>query len=270
MPDSSKHPYVTIFFALFRRDMRVFFKSYLDTVIDQAFLSGFQLLLFAYMVPLFGMSSDLSAPIYLGTVVLILQVVGFSRLLVLVRDLSYGKRFEYKMVLPVPHYLILSEHVLSSMTEFAVLTLPLLIVGKVVFQEQFSLMALLTPQFGIFYLSALFYVATSFLALSFILSFDWMINNIWPRVLVPLQVFGCATYPWFKFAEVVPSFAYLMLLNPFTYLTEGFRSAILIGDRYISAWVCSGMLLLFALVNLVILSYGYKQSVDPVYIKDAS
>ena len=108
------------------------------------------------------------------------------------------------------------------------------------------------------------YCSLLFLTLTFFPSFVWMIDNLWPRVLFPLFTLSPIFYPLKNVQMVSPLLASLFLLNPFTYIVEGFRGAFLGVEYSIHPLVCIGVLIFFSLIHVGLLSKVLYTKMDLV------
>jgi ABC-type polysaccharide/polyol phosphate export permease len=68
------------------------------------------------------------------------------------------------------------------------------------------------------------------------------------RFIFPLWYLGGFQFSWKIFYKVSPSFAYLNLANPMTYVMEAMRGAILGQEDYIAFWYCMLALLFFSTI----------------------
>ncbi len=73
---------------------------------------------------------------------------------------------------------------------------------------------------------------TSFFSFSLYYEYDWFLENIWARRINPLVVFASFFFTWKAAHRFSPKISYIMLANPFTYISEGMR-ATLIGDHHL-------------------------------------
>jgi ABC-type polysaccharide/polyol phosphate export permease len=100
------------------------------------------------------------------------------------------------------------------------------------------------------------------LALSF--SYQWYMDNIWPRILSPLLCLGAVFFTWHGINLFSPRIAQLTLLNPFTYVAEGIRQGLLGGTEYLPFTYCVPAVFLALVVVVGLLAYGIKKRLDPV------
>ncbi len=81
------------------------------------------------------------------------------------------------------------------------------------------------------------------------------IGIMFSLIVGPMIFFGCTYYPWSALASF-PILQKIVLLNPFVYASEGFRSALVPQFPHLSGYVVFGGLLLF---NLIFFRLGLRQ-----------
>ena len=90
------------------------------------------------------------------------------------------------------------------------------------------------------------------------------IRQFWLRFNWPLVVLGGLWIPWYLLRNHYPSLGYISLLDPFTYFTEGVRSALIGSDQFISYKICIFALLSFFCLFSIISVYFFKKKLDHV------
>ena len=250
--------------AMLRRDMQILSKGFFDRFINYALFMFFQSIVFGYLTPLMGMPKEMITTIFLGSIIFAIAAVCFSRSLAIMNDVNFGKHINFELGLPIHRSWILVRYMLSLMIEFFVLSAPLLPFGKLYLGSllNFSDMRIL-PLLGI-YLCQLSFFASFFLALALLFDFHWYLDNVWPRILTPMQLLGCLFYSWYGLKSVFPFAARVMLFNPFVYLVEGLRGTILAPAGFLPAWFCALGLLTWTAVSLFFAHVGLKKRLDPV------
>jgi len=81
------------------------------------------------------------------------------------------------------------------------------------------------------------------------------IGIMFSLIIGPMIFFGCTYYPWSALAAF-PILQKVVLLNPFVYASEGFRSALVPQSPHLSGYVVFGGLLVF---NVVFFRLGLRQ-----------
>ena len=237
-----KHTIVTfspdIFLALLRAKLVNFRASFINKAINICVWAGCVVFVMGYVMQAFGLAQDYGVFQLAG----IFAVVGLFELYGntagLVADLDGDRTLVYYLTLPTSMFTVLASYVcyyaiISTSMCFAVLPF-----GKFLLWSKFNLAAVSWGKFLVFVLL----VNTTWSILAFILtahlaSID-KLSTIWVRVIFPLWFLGGFQSSWNKIFSVVPKFAYVMLLNPVTYATEGMRAAMLAQDGFLPFWLC--------------------------------
>jgi ABC-type polysaccharide/polyol phosphate export permease len=120
------------------------------------------------------------------------------------------------------------------------------------------------PLFFLLYLLSMIIVGSLLFCVVVAKPFQWVIENMWPRILLPLVALGALYYPWRPVSELMPITSKLMLLLPTVSIVEGLRSALTGNPLYLSAYWC-GLGMLIFIVGIVSLVFCYMQKrIDPV------
>lgn len=90
------------------------------------------------------------------------------------------------------------------------------------------------------------------------------IRQFWLRFNWPFVVLGGLWIPWHLLSRHYPTLGYLALADPFTYLTEGVRSALIGSDQFISYKICTFALLGFFCMFTLVSVYFFKKKLDHV------
>jgi len=256
-----------IFKALIIRDLYVLRQSIRNKIIDACIRLPIEVLNFGYFFPLLGMPKQLIPPLYLGMgFALFLIFTGYSFSTTMMRLITPGNPsiLEYELTLPIPKTVLFAKYILSYIIEACLVNIPLVSIGIWILRDNFSA---LQGSWVIFYavlLYSLLFSGLFFMLLPMHYSQAYFWNNIWPRRLSWLLNFGAIFYTWHGAYNLNKYLAYAMLLNPFTYITEGLRSALLAGPVYISINWCILMLTVSITSCIVALQASIKKRLDPV------
>ena len=90
------------------------------------------------------------------------------------------------------------------------------------------------------------------------------IRQFWLRFNWPLVVLGGLWIPWHLLSSNFPSLGYISLFDPFTYFTEGIRSALIGSDQFISYKICIFVLFSFFCMFSLVSVYFFKKRLDHV------
>ena len=168
-------------------------------------------------------------------------------------DLENNKYIEFQTLLLNPKLIIIEKISISSFFT-TIFLLPFFAVAKLILQNSFD-----TSQLSIIKLVIIIFMgsitAASYVMLSILYMKDThQIGNWWRRMNTPLTMLGGTWVPWATMVKVSSILGYFVLLNPFIYITEGLRGAILGTDLYIPFTYCILALIFFTIlfVNLAI------------------
>src|SRR5581483_10133021 len=253
-----------IFLVLLAHDIKLLSTNIFSAILDSVAPLIAQTITFGYLFPLLGMPSYMIAPIYLGGMLSLFMQLGFTLTIKTSYDLTYNRFIDYQITLPISKRWLFAAFIINNMIEVILITLPLFGIGIIILKPQFNLA--LTNWFGLtlIYFLILAFFSTLYSAIAYTAQLRWILDNAWPRVLVPLWSLSSAIVLWKKTFAWSPIIGYIMLFSPFTYVAEGLRSAMLDTPEYISWQICALMLLLFISINLSVFAYGIKKRLDPV------
>lgn len=253
-----------IFCALVQRDMKVFRSKFKDAFIDGMVVVLLQVIISGYLLPQMGMKSSLIAPMYINTMMLMIFDIGFSQSLRTMFDIKFNRYIDYLITLPLPKRWLFSTYIVSSMLENFCTTLPVITVGVVLLKAYFPIANIQWVPLFAFYILSLLFTSIFFLMLAFAFSYDWFMNNIWPRLLSPLLCISATFVTWNGINQFSPYMAQVTLLNPFTYIAEGLRQGLLKSDIYLPyAWCIPAVSVALIIVS-ILFNYCIKRNLDPV------
>lgn len=232
------------FLALLGRDIRVLRReigSFLIRLVMQPLLFVF---VFSYVLPKIGGSFTTSAglDITFATILvpgLLAVSVNFQGLqavaLPLVREFSWSKEIEDRVLAPVRVWVIGFEKIFSGMLQSVIAAAIVLPITYFVHAEGQA--PHLQPNWGLF---VIILVLSSFLISATGLLLGTVVNPnkislLFGVVLVPITFLGCVYYPWAAL-HPIPWLQALVCLNPLVYISEGFRWALTPQVGYMPAW----------------------------------
>jgi hypothetical protein len=253
-----------IFFALLSRDIKLLSTHILSMFIDCIFPLTTQVLTFGYLFPLLGMPSSMIAPIYLGSMLSLFLQMGFTTVMKVAFDLNNNRFIDYQITLPISKRWLFASYITHHMIELALITIPLYVIGILILHNNFDMAQ--ASVCGIICMALLIFVffATFFNAIAFSFPLQWILENTWPRILVPLWWMSSGLVIWKLVHAWWPLLSYIMLLSPFTYIAEGLRSSLLGNEKFIAWQWCALALVGFIIINIFALKRGVKKRLDPV------
>lgn len=87
-------------------------------------------------------------------------------------------------------------------------------------------------------------------------------ETVWMRFVFPLWYFGGFNFAWKSLYNKAAGLAYVDLLNPVVYITEGLRGAFLRSSEYINPYVCLFVICCFAIFFGFLGVYRLKRHLD--------
>ncbi len=256
-----------IFLQFLRRDIYIHAKNIRGYIINHVIIQPLTFAFcFAYLEQqvTFGTANPLAGTLLFSGSMLIAQLVlTYKTTIGLLYDLENERFIDYQISILNPRLVLLERIVFTSLFAF-ILTIPFFPIGKLVAGKFFvTTNTSWIKLYCIMYLSALCCSTYNILAAS-ALKNTRTITNFWTRVNMPLMNLGGLWIPLAVFKGYSPILGYLILLNPFIYITDGVRSAILGGPNFMPFWRCSLMLLLFSVVFTFAAWHFFKKRVDHI------
>lgn len=242
-----------VIFALLQREWVILKKNVKDSWVNALCRVGSIYIGIGMIGHLLGFDASIASDVLTGAFISVYISRCFGVAIADSYDRQYARFIDYLRLLPLTTRGLLASFILRYMMTVGVSSLPLLIAAKLVLGNQIQFMAIHWGVFFVVYSLTLLLISTFFASIIFFTSFDWMRFNIWQRILIPLNSFGCVMYAWHKVYGFNPMIARMMLANPVVYLTEGVRSTLLVQGDYIGAWYCAGGLAVWCIIWLSLL-----------------
>ena len=212
----------------------------------------------------FGHSDPLKGTIlFVGNFLLVVIVLSFNLGLDLLFDLEHDRTVDYQMTVINPRLIIIERILFTSLFTFFIL-LPYYPVAKLLLGAFFITSSLSIPKvLTILYASSLMCSAYNHLVACMLPSSD-SIGIFWRRVNTPLFMLGGFWVPWYVLQKFSPWLGAVAMLNPFLYVTEGMRQAVLNNALFFSFWHSLGMLLVFTIIFTYSALWKFKKRVDHI------
>ncbi len=251
-------------YAMLARDWIVIKKELPAVFIDCAFLITTEILLFAHLLPRMGMPAQDGPALFIGSSCMIGMLVSYTHAQNLLFDVEFNKFIDYQITQPIALPWIMIKYIISMAVQTMLISLPLLTIGSFAFSTPIFSSATHWPLAIAIYISSSICTAIIYLFFSFHYHFLWFMDNLWARRISPIFAFGSLFLLWQKVYALSPIFGIIFLLNPFTYMAEGMRSALLGSNNFIPAPLC----LLALWISIGVMGYALlnsiKQKLDPV------
>lgn len=256
--------YLRVYWALVMRNVIVLQQRYRGALIDAGIPLMVEVIVFGSLFPLMGVPLPFIGSIYLGaqtmSIFFIIGAFGFRN----VFDLQYSRFIDYRLTLPLPKRWLFATYITYYVMEAFIVSIPLLTLGIMLLGSKFQAIQPHWFLFIVIYLMALCLYSLLFLGLSFHYEFHWYLQNIWPRRLSILLALSPIFYNWYAAYAFSPKIAYVMLLNPLTYVAEGLRTTLIGGPHFISPAYCILALAIWIGISILFLAKSIYKRLDPV------
>jgi len=233
-----------------------------NAFIDYYIWAGCTLFVSGHVLQAFGMSQDFGAFQFCA----MLSAVGLFNLygnaITMVSDIEGDRSVDYYFSLPTTAITVLASNVfyytcIGFITGVFLFPLAKLILGT---QLAFAQVSWLSVLFFML-LTNLLFATTTILIASLVPSMD-KFDVVWVRFIFPLWFLGGFQFSWQAIYSKSPWLAYVILLNPITYATEGMRAAMLGQEGYLPFWICSTVLLVLLGVVGRVAYVAFKKRLD--------
>ncbi len=238
--------------SLIWREVVVFLKIFKSKLIDLVIIISTNLIVFAYLMPFFGMQTSYGPFILAGVIPLLAFFEIIARVSVFVSDLTGNKKISYLLTLPLPSWMTILSIGLGWACCNMLYTILILPFGKLVLWDRFDLAAVSYWRFIIIFFSYNIFFGFFSLWLSGLIKDMKYMTWIWSRVVNPMLMLGCYFYSWSVVYSASHIAGWINLAIPIVYVEEGMRSAILGPKGYLSYWWC-----LFAIWSFIII-FGWS------------
>lgn len=235
---------ISTFNALLYTDLRLFRKVIMTKSIDLSIWVVTTMFVMSYLLPLFGVSAEFGAInlVGLGASAGLFEV--FPSVMTMVADFEGDRVIDYYFTTPIPSWLVFFKSIVFSAIQSLFLAAVALPIGWLFLKESLAWSAISWLNFtSMLVAMSLFYGAFTLFIVSFVSGME-TINSVWMRVVYPLWFMGGFQFTWYSLKAVFPACAYILLLNPITYIMEGLRAAVLGQAGYLPFWVCLLVVLL--------------------------
>jgi len=243
--------YMHPFCQLLKADLTVYFRqSFGGHVINNLIWSSSSMFSFTYILPHLGLSTEYGSFYAVGCLASSTIFGIFLNVALFASDLAGDKNINQQLLVPMPSYLVLYKNMAFYTIRAAALAIILLPLAIIILGSNFDLSHFSIPKFLIMYfLCCLVSSALSIIIQSYVTDLN-KIEDIWNRFLFPIWYFGGTQFSWFTLAKFSKTVSYICLTNPFIYVVEGLRVAILGQQNYLPFWIC----VLVSLASSIILS----------------
>jgi len=234
---------------LLKRDLFVYFKSiYLGDLLDNIIWAGTFMFIMAYVLPQIGLSATYGAFFAVSTIVSVAFWDTWNTTTQFIADLDGARTIEYYLTLPLPASLYFIKQICYFAIRAGALSLGILPIAKLILWNQFDLMHIALFKTLVIYVCSLFFCAIMSLIMASMVKNINNLGHVGIRTLFPMFSLGGTQYSWFTMYALSPWFAYISLVNPLLYATEGMHAAMLGQEGYLPFWLCVIMVSAFTLL----------------------
>ena len=217
-----------------------------------------------YLFPAFGMQVSYGAFMIASMAASAGIFEQFTSTTRLVSDFDGDNVTAFYLTLPIPSWLVFASYMVFYAFNTAVLTIWVVPVSKLIFWNYLDLSQFSVIKYFVIFVAAdLFYAAFTMWLVSMVPSLE-RIGTVWMRFIYPLWKFGAFQYSFAVLADLNPTLAYVSLINPFVYIMEGTRAAVLGQATSLNVWLCAGMTLVFTGICAVHAIARLKKRLDYV------
>lgn len=252
------------FKALVMRDVHLLLASWSSNIIDSTIIVVFWYMTYAWLLPSMGLDKALITPIFFGIIMMVFINISFDRAMIDGLDMETTRFIDYQLTLPLPTNWLLAKYATGYFLDLLCSSLPVIIIGRLLFGSLLHLDNGSIPLFFVFYFCTLVLMSLMMLCLIAAKSFWWMRDNAWPRILLPLSLFGAFYYPWRAVYQTDSVIGTLYLFNPFVYFVEGLRSAATGSAEYIPLYWCFAVVITLCVVVAISLKIIFNKRIDPL------
>lgn len=256
-----------IFLQFLKRDFYTFRHRITKYLINYALLyPAMYSFMFCYLMPniMYGPGHESQGTIlFIGHVLISIFVLGFSLAISLLFDLENQRFINYQITLLNPRLVLLERVVFASLFAF-IICIPFYPMAKLFMGDAFvTTNTSWLSMYLMLYLSGLCCAAYGNLVSCYIKS-SRQLRPFWVRVNFPLMTFGGVFIPWFVVKQFSPLFAYVLLLNPLLYISEGLRSTITGQPEFFNPLLCACMLLIYTTLFMLASWHYFKKRTDHI------
>lgn len=243
-----------VFCSLVRTNLFVARKGIWDQIINLYIWTCITLMIMGYIMQTFGLASGYGAFQFASIVAIVGLFEVYNTATKNIMDINSDRSISYYLTLPARPAIVLLSMACSYALISMMLTIVLLPFGKLVLYNSFNTATVSWLKFGIMAILANIFFAIFTIAMIGHVGTMSKMRNIWMRFIWPLWFLGCYQFSWQAIYLLSAPFAYLLLCNPITFVTEGVRGALLGSSGFLPWGICCVALCCYI---MAFWSYGY-------------
>jgi hypothetical protein len=235
-----------IFFQLVKAELKAYKPMAFSETIDLLVWVSVLTVINGLILPALHVPREFLLISFSGTIASAVSFKSYPNISNLVSDIHGDQTINQRLILPISPWLVflamvVSTFIITLWTALWALPLGVPFMGHLMDFSGISLWRFLVIMLA----SAWFFSALPLLMTS-VVPESRMIGRVWMRFLFPLWFFGGFSFTWEKFYEAIPWLAVVDLLNPYLYMMEGVRVALLGPEGNLPFWLNVFMLLILS------------------------
>ncbi len=237
--------YIHTLYILLKADWIVFRQNLKTKIIDNSIVVVIVLAIWQFIMPTIGISAA-HGSFMLGSLLASAALFeSYSKTASMIADFSGEQKISYYLTLPIPSWMVFMKIIWAFALHAAIMTLITLVVGSVALIYHFNPLDIAFWKFIPFlFIGSLFFGSFALWITSLVPSMNTF-STVWTRYIFPLWMLGGFQFSWASLYHYNTWAAYVNLLNPLLYASEGYRSTILDPGTSLPFVACIGMLCLF-------------------------
>lgn len=251
-----------VFKNLLAADLKIFKHHFVNKLIDLGIYITVITTITVYILPFFGLPQDYGIIMVSGIIAGVGIMELYPNSIGLASDLTGNKTITYMLILPIPSWLIPIKNICYFALTSVMIGIFSIPIAKALLGNLFDLSAVNWLLFGAFFILSAIFFGTFTIILATTMKDLATSDRVWLRFIFPLWFLGGYQFTWYSLYSLYPWLAYIDLLNPFIYVTEGIRATMLGQEGYIPLWICTIMLIFFIIIFGFIGVYRLKKQLD--------
>lgn len=256
-----------IFLQLILRDFFVFSKRIKHYGVNHLFINPLlAIITFGYIQPgiYFGPGhSKISIVLLVGTFCNSMISFCYTLMYPFSFDLEGDRFADYQMTLLPPRW-ILAKHILFPALLAMLVSVPFFPLAFAVLPMYFKDLNTNWPALITVVIAAALTCSSYVMVALCMIKKANNVRHFWLRLNWPLVVIGGLWIPWHLLDAHLPWLGTIALFDPFTYFTEGIRSALIGSGQFINHTFCIVALLISFCIFSLVASYFFKRKMDHV------
>jgi len=254
---------IRILSYLLMRDAIVLKKTLIANIINSIIWPVSIALSYGYVVSTIGLDPRVTVFILVGSVFVIMFYSIYEYAFVLVHDIDGNRDINFELSLPLSTDLIIIRYALAFVLNTFFLVIPIIFVIKLTLYKYFDMAQFDSGRFVMITLMSLLVLSFQMLLMVGLVSRE-RFRTVRIRFFEPLMYLGGMFFSWHMLYSVSPRLSYLALINPATYMMDGFRCSIFGQEGYLNFWLCMSMLVVHLVIFIAAALHTLKKRLDYV------